>query len=361
MNVEEVCSWVNSIGLPECVDNFRDHRVDYELLLTLNHDVLKDLGVHSIGKRVKILKEVEMLMASRQMRNSHHVKIIRKYGSGSTLSPQKRRLVESASKKTRVVKQKSRTCESYNVFIKQIVDKYGVEALTKVDSKGFAPVHYATAMNNISAIDLLSTYEGALLVRDRQGNTALHTAVQNNSGEMVAHLLVHNVPVYFRNRQGLSALEMAIRKNCTNVIDIIMKAVHQLPKEMCQKQLDFALLEATAAMNIKTVHSLLDNGANANFIGGYGRRALHIAARAQSLDLVKLLIGFGADADAVDVYGRTALHYSAVIGHTDAALTLKAAMKSTNFASDDEETLSVASPCELAQSEGHSDLAQLLS
>lgn len=55
--VDNVCQWINEIGLGQYEDIFRKHDIDGQELLTLNQDSLKNaIGVDSFGHRNKILR-----------------------------------------------------------------------------------------------------------------------------------------------------------------------------------------------------------------------------------------------------------------------------------------------------------------
>ncbi|KAK9453976.1 hypothetical protein V1511DRAFT_527545 [Dipodascopsis uninucleata] len=56
--VEDVCNWLCYLGLQEHQEGFRENDITGEVLVHLDHEVLKDLGVNTIGHRLQILKAI---------------------------------------------------------------------------------------------------------------------------------------------------------------------------------------------------------------------------------------------------------------------------------------------------------------
>ncbi|KAK9241326.1 hypothetical protein V1525DRAFT_392806 [Lipomyces kononenkoae] len=57
-DVQEVGNWLEQIGLRQYRDSFLENDITGEVLIHLDHDFLKDLGVSSIGHRLQILRAV---------------------------------------------------------------------------------------------------------------------------------------------------------------------------------------------------------------------------------------------------------------------------------------------------------------
>jgi len=60
---------------------------------------------------------------------------------------------------------------------------------------------------------------------------------------------------------------------------------------------------------------LLENGAEVNAVGKFGRTPLHLASAAGCADFVKLLIKYDATVNVSDTFGYTPLHYAAAAGN----------------------------------------------
>ncbi len=56
-----IAAWLNAIGMNRYEDAFLENDIDYEILLTLTADDLRDLGVSSVGHRRKILNAIQAL------------------------------------------------------------------------------------------------------------------------------------------------------------------------------------------------------------------------------------------------------------------------------------------------------------
>jgi hypothetical protein len=57
----DVGKWLNELGLGRYADAFVDNDIDAEVLSELTDGFLKDLGVDSVGHRVKLLKAIARL------------------------------------------------------------------------------------------------------------------------------------------------------------------------------------------------------------------------------------------------------------------------------------------------------------
>ncbi|RKO89507.1 sterile alpha motif/pointed domain-containing protein [Blyttiomyces helicus] len=56
--VDDVCEWLGTVGFEDAVASFRDHDITGEVLLALGSSELKDMGIVSTGKRIKLLRLV---------------------------------------------------------------------------------------------------------------------------------------------------------------------------------------------------------------------------------------------------------------------------------------------------------------
>jgi len=57
----EVRDWLVSLGLAQYADAFDENAIGWDVLLDLDHDLLKDIGVRAAGDRVRILKAVALV------------------------------------------------------------------------------------------------------------------------------------------------------------------------------------------------------------------------------------------------------------------------------------------------------------
>ncbi|GAA5963678.1 hypothetical protein JCM3765_003541 [Sporobolomyces pararoseus] len=56
-----VCSFLSHLGYPHYSQNLSEHNITGEVLIHLDHQALKDVGIHSVGQRLNILKTVYIL------------------------------------------------------------------------------------------------------------------------------------------------------------------------------------------------------------------------------------------------------------------------------------------------------------
>src|ERR1700756_1809073 len=59
--VMDIVVWLRSLGLEEYEAAFRENDIDETVLPGLTHETLKDLGVTSVGHRVKLLDAITAL------------------------------------------------------------------------------------------------------------------------------------------------------------------------------------------------------------------------------------------------------------------------------------------------------------
>ena len=57
----DVGSWLRSLGLGQYEANFRDNKIDTDLLPRLTIDGLKDIGVSAVGDRRRLLDAIAAL------------------------------------------------------------------------------------------------------------------------------------------------------------------------------------------------------------------------------------------------------------------------------------------------------------
>ncbi|KAJ2721263.1 hypothetical protein GGI07_004096 [Coemansia sp. Benny D115] len=60
-DVTRVVRWFNQNGFPGYEDMLKEHSIDGEVLVNLDHESLKDLGIRALGKRLLVLKSIYFL------------------------------------------------------------------------------------------------------------------------------------------------------------------------------------------------------------------------------------------------------------------------------------------------------------
>jgi class 3 adenylate cyclase len=66
----DVGSWLRSLGLGQYEANFRDNRIDADLLPRLTDAGLKDIGVSALGDRIRLLDAIAALDSAKSLANS---------------------------------------------------------------------------------------------------------------------------------------------------------------------------------------------------------------------------------------------------------------------------------------------------
>ncbi|CAO3597691.1 unnamed protein product [Absidia cylindrospora] len=65
-DVDGVCTWLKSVGLENAVDNFVEQEITGDILLDLNMDTLKELGISAYGRRYKIMTAINKLTTGKE-------------------------------------------------------------------------------------------------------------------------------------------------------------------------------------------------------------------------------------------------------------------------------------------------------
>ncbi|KAI8382991.1 hypothetical protein BD560DRAFT_385732 [Blakeslea trispora] len=60
-DVNQVATWLKSVGLESAADNFIDQEITGDILLDLDAEALKELGINTFGKRYKIMQAITSL------------------------------------------------------------------------------------------------------------------------------------------------------------------------------------------------------------------------------------------------------------------------------------------------------------
>jgi class 3 adenylate cyclase len=61
----DVLGWLRGLGLGQFETNFRDNKIDADLLLRLTNDDLKDIGVSALGDRRRLLDAIAALAGAK--------------------------------------------------------------------------------------------------------------------------------------------------------------------------------------------------------------------------------------------------------------------------------------------------------
>jgi len=192
--------------------------------------------------------------------------------------------------------------------------------LSHPDPRGWAPLHYAVASEEVTSM-LLDSEGVDENIRDDDLNTPLHHACGIANVAAAEALVNHGAAINVQNAEGKTPLALAI----------------------CQH-------------SVKLVVLLLTHGADPNLCGLEGETALHIAVASKNITIVNTLLAHGAHVNAADEVGDTPLHWAVREGDVAIVATLlKQPTIVKDAVNEDEET-----PLHLAASFGDISIAELL-
>ena len=58
---QDVSRWLEGLSLSQYVDAFESGDIDWDVLPSLDHEILKELGVKSPGHRLRVLNAIQTL------------------------------------------------------------------------------------------------------------------------------------------------------------------------------------------------------------------------------------------------------------------------------------------------------------
>jgi hypothetical protein len=73
MGVEETCRWVAKIGYSDFVEPFSRHLIDGEVLSLMDENHLVEIGIATVGRRVKFLKTLQSLKSAARNKKRNQV------------------------------------------------------------------------------------------------------------------------------------------------------------------------------------------------------------------------------------------------------------------------------------------------
>ena len=61
--IEEVANWLNSVGFSDCVQVFQAHSITGAVVPRLNPDLLREMGIQSVGRRMELQSQIIAVQA----------------------------------------------------------------------------------------------------------------------------------------------------------------------------------------------------------------------------------------------------------------------------------------------------------
>ena len=166
----------------------------------------------------------------------------------------------------------------------------GISCLCK-DSKGLAPVHYASSVSVLKVLTDHNIENRDLL--DSSGNSPLHTFIKSKNYPLADFLLSLGAPVEVKNRDGSTPLHFSCKR------------FRQRQKFL------------STHFNLPTIKQLLSRVSSLSVQNNDGDTPLHIACRSRNVQLVKLLLKSQHEVDLTiqNNSGDTPFHIACAMAH----------------------------------------------
>ena len=178
------------------------------------------------------------------------------------------------------------------------------------DRKGFTPLHFAAARNDVRIAELLLR-EGNIrkidlnAIKDNEGNSVLHIAAAWKADEVVFKLIGTNVDINERNNFGCTPLLLAVDNRSPNIAEFLLqnKACWSIPAYNGNTVLHLSVHHGLS----KIVRLLLEEGCDPNTENNDGVMPMQMASLDWS-DIIVDLLKHAAKSDVYDEAGWTIWH-----------------------------------------------------
>ena len=192
---------------------------------------------------------------------------------------------------------------------------------TYTDVSNVTPLVIAAMYGHIQVVDILiqkfhvdleQTGTVKYAFETQEGATALVCAAAENHFDIVKYLVQHGADVNHCTDQNSSPLRDACMDGNVDMAQYLLD--HGADIRTAYKNTNTCLIEACRYSHYDIVKCLIKNEADCDFVGDYGRTALHTAAG--DVDIVKLLVESGATIKKDD-HNISPLMHAAAIGNVD--------------------------------------------
>jgi ankyrin repeat protein len=157
------------------------------------------------------------------------------------------------------------------VVYQQIINGFGVEGI--LDSEGNRPLHLAVEHQKADIVDFLLDYGAYPFLPNAWGDDAIGIARHRNIADILSQL---NSFISMSQQ-----MEQAVRTNNTNIIiDLINQGF--FINSSVNRESNRALHIAAETCNVRTIQTLLNNGANINALNAWGDSPLSIASSSEN-------------------------------------------------------------------------------
>ena len=196
----------------------------------------------------------------------------------------------------------------YRVFRPFLIDRHSIIC---ADSQGYTPLHEATRLNNLPAVQvlLLHNIPTDLSARDCRGDTTLHLSAGDGvNPKIITELLDAGADPNAQNKLGKTPLHVSSSRKRSKTLQYFLRRGADVNARDRKGRTPLH----TVILNTRGIHLLVAAGADINAKMPDGRTPLHFAALRSRLGPFQLLAEAGADLAVVDAKGATPID---VAGH----------------------------------------------
>ncbi|XP_014475045.1 PREDICTED: uncharacterized protein LOC106744639 [Dinoponera quadriceps] len=181
------------------------------------------------------------------------------------------------------------------------------EDLERLDSDGFAAIHYAADAGNSDCLCVLLKAGCPVDLPTGKNDTALHLSAGAGCVNSVVRLVEAKASLKLKNHRGYTAMHLAARSHSLECVEVLLRGGADPNVEDDEGRSPLHLALSRSLMTDDIVELLLFWKANVNKADKYGYTPLHIAASNELSRCVDLLIRHEADLTARTNGGTSAL------------------------------------------------------
>lgn len=140
--------------------------------------------------------------------------------------------------------------------------------------------------------------------------------IEKDNLEVCQRFVDAGISINCRTEDGTPMLNVAIRAEQSRMVDWILSQNVEIDAVSNDRGYS-AVMDAVWKNNYDLTKTLVERGANLNFIGRDGQSVLVLAVGAGKLNICQLLADSGADPDVKDQMGMSALGYAKLFNRSD--------------------------------------------
>jgi ankyrin repeat protein len=187
-----------------------------------------------------------------------------------------------------------------------------------VDCFGLTPLHWASIVGNIDAIDTLLEAGADINATCKTGRSAIYWASRCNRFKCCENLLAGGADISIRDCDGESALLRLLHGNSTskNLVTLFIQHGADVNCQTFDNGVS-CLMAACINTSVDVCSALIEHGANIETVGHNGETAIVCAISYNRVSTVKLLCEKGAILTRIDDFGESIIHGVARFGGVD--------------------------------------------